>query len=155
MTPLLTDSEVKTLALPFYSFDERYIQVNNYGLVEQKVLKPLFNDFYDEFMANSATYTDILADVKKAVALLVAVRVIHDNGGSKTQNLGELENFTSNSRTASVDRRSGKADSIYLDAIEILKSVGETMIDDPDTYPDFDIEKAFLSIDLYNTLGLV
>lgn len=155
MTPLLTNAEVKTLVFPFLNYDERYIAMNNYGIVEEQYLKPLMNDFFTEFMTNSASYTNILDDVKRAVALLVAARVIHDNGGSKTQNLGELEAFTRNSKTAPVERREGKAEALYLDAMFILQCVGVVMIEAPTDYPDFAIEKAFISIDLYNTLGLV
>lgn len=155
MTALLTDAEVKSLALPFFNFDERYIQISNYGIVEQQILKPLMNDFFNEFISNSSSYTSIVNDVKKAVALLVSVRVIHDNGGSKTQNLGEMEAFTRNTKTAGLERREGKAEGVYLDAISILQCVADLMIDNAADYPNFDVNKAYLSIDLYNTLGIV
>lgn len=155
MNNLLSDSEVKSLSVAFLNLDERYITIANYGIVEQQILKPLMNDFFSEFMDNSSAYTAIVDDVKKAVALLVGIRAASDNGGSKTQNLGEMEAFTRNAKTAGNDRRKGKYEGIYIDAISILQWVGETMIDNATDYPNFDKKKAFLSIDLYENLGLV
>lgn len=155
MSNLYTNSDIKQISLAFGSYDPRYIEIVNNGTIERRYLKPLMNGFYETFIANPSSFTVIADDVKMAVSYLVIDKVIARNGKSKTQNLGELENHTSNSKTAQSNIVEVKRDEFYTEAIQLLIDVAKELIENAENYTGFDEQQAILEVSFRNTTGLV
>ena len=155
MSNLYTTADIKSIGLAFESFDPRYIDIVNDGTIERRYLKPMMNGFYSTFIIDPTIYPEISVDVKRAVAFLVIDKAIARNGKSKTQNLGELENMTSNSRQAQPNRVDTKRDEFYTDAVMLLLDVVTEMVANPTDYTGFDETLAVLEVSFRNTTGLV
>lgn len=155
MSSIVTDSEVRALFTPFVNYDPAYITLVNDGMVQDRYLKPFLNGFYDEFIANSASYPDIEADLKKAVGYLTAEEVMEQNGQSKTANLGEMANFTPNSKTAEPDKMRGKQVFFIDRAIQLINNVFEVLIETPADYPNFEEKDVYFSVNLERFTGTV
>jgi len=155
MSNLYTNAEIKAIGITFNAYDERYIDVVNDGTVERRYLKPLLNDFYALFTADQTPFTEIKDDIKQAVAFLVIEKAIAKNGKSKTQNLGELTNFTNKSKQATSEDVNIKRDEFYTDAVMLLLDVAKELIANPTDYTGFDEKKAILEVSFRSTTGLV
>ena len=155
MASIITDGEVRALFTPFVNYDPAYITIVNDGIIQERYLKPFLNGFYNEFIDNSGTYTDIEADLKKAVGYLTAEEVIEQNGQSKTANLGEMASFTQNSKTAEPDKMRAKQIFFIDRAVYLIEKVFQVLIETPADYPGFEEKEVYFTINLERFTGTV
>lgn len=155
MSNIYTDSDIKEIGLTFNNFDPKYIKIVNNGTIERRYLKPLMNDFYPIFKADPNDFQYISDDVKRAVAFLVVELAIARNGMSKTQNLGELQNHTRNSKQADEGRVNIKRDEFYTEAVMLLLDVANELLANPESYTDFKQDEIKLEVSFRNTTGLI
>ena len=155
MSSIVTDEEVRVVITPFGNFDPAYITLVNDGMIQYRYIKPFLNGFYDTFVADTSLYPDIEADLKKAVSYFTGDEVIEQNGQSKTANLGEMTNFTPNSKTVDQDKMRAKQAMWIGRAIELLEKVFDTITADPDSYPGFEEKDVYFTINLERFTGIV
>lgn len=147
-TEIMTDTEVKNLAVNDYGFDESYF--TNYILTSQrKYVKPVLGkDYYDEILTQiaaaslTADNTIIVEDFIKPMLAHYVVYEVYSNVHVQLTNQGSMNNDTefsdqSNSYDYSQSRDFfiNKADFWKADMIEYIE---EAKDDDSTKFPLFD-----------------